>query len=114
MQIHTHLLSGWCIADLFSLTPRERFLAMAAAGAADLDGLGIIFGIQSYVDFHHVIGHNIFFGALLGGMLCVFSAHRLKALLLYFALFHLHLLMDYFGSGPGWGIYYWWPLSRRI
>src|SRR5207302_7065303 len=29
----------------------------------------------------------------------------------YLALFHLHLVMDYFGSGPGWGIYYLWPFS---
>jgi hypothetical protein len=31
----------------------------------------------------------------------------------YLSLFHLHLLMDYYGSGPGWGIAYLWPFSRR-
>src|SRR6185503_4946881 len=45
--------------------------------------------------------------------LAAISTHRLKALLLYLALGHLHLLMDYFGSGPGWGIAYFWPFSRR-
>jgi hypothetical protein len=28
-------------------------------------------------------------------------------------VYHLHLLMDYYGSGPGWGIPYFWPLSPR-
>jgi hypothetical protein len=31
--------------------------------------------------------------------------------LLYLALFHLHLLMDYWGSGPLWPIYYLYPFS---
>ena len=26
--------------------------------------------------------------------------------------FHLHLVLDYFGSGPGWGIHYFWPFSN--
>jgi hypothetical protein len=31
--------------------------------------------------------------------------------LLYVALFHLHLVLDYYGSGPGWPIVYYWPFS---
>ena len=27
------------------------------------------------------------------------------------AMFHLHLFCDLLGSGPGWPIYYLWPLS---
>lgn len=40
MHIQTHIVSGWCAANLLDLTPRERALAMVAASAADLDGLG--------------------------------------------------------------------------
>ena len=46
-------MSGWCIANLFPLTSRQRLACMIAAS-----------------------------------------------------------LMDFFGSGPGWAIYYYWPFSR--
>ena len=45
------------------------------------------------------------------GVLAAFSTHRVKAFCLFLALFHLHLILDYFGSGPGWGIRYLWPFS---
>lgn len=111
MHIQTHLMSGWCMANQVELTARERALAMVAASAADLDGLGLLVSMEFYATYHHVLGHNLLFGVLLSSILTVFSTHRLKAFLLYLALFHLHLLMDYFGSGPGWGVVYWWPFS---
>ena len=112
MQIQTHAMSGWCAADLFDLTPRERVFAMIAASVADLDGLGILVSSDAYVAYHHVLGHNFLFGGISATVLTAFSTHRLKAFWLYLALFHLHLILDYFGSGPGWGIYYLWPFSR--
>lgn len=111
MHIQTHILSGWCAADLLELTPRERFFAMVAASAADLDGLGILASWELYTTYHHVLGHNALVGGVLVAVLTTFSTHRLKAFCLYLALFHLHLVLDYFGSGPGWGIAYYWPFS---
>ena len=49
-------MSGWCVADLFELTARERLFAMVAASAADLDGLGILISYDDYVAYHHVLG----------------------------------------------------------
>lgn len=111
MHIQTHVMSGWCVGNLFGLTARERFFAMAAASAADVDGLGILVSYDAYTAFHHVLGHNLLFGVGLLAVLTTFSTHRLKVFWLYLALFHLHLVMDYFGSGPGWGIAYFWPFS---
>jgi hypothetical protein len=111
MHIQTHILSGWCAADCFQLTPRERFFAMIAASAADLDGLGIIVSLECYVEYHHVLAHNALFGVLLATVLALFSRHRIKTFWLYLALFHLHLILDYYGSGLGWGIHYLWPFS---
>lgn len=106
-------MSGWCVADLVALTPRERVFAMIAASAADLDGLGLFVSVDYYVKYHHLLAHNFLFGLILTGVLTVFSTHRLKAGVLYLALFHLHLVLDYFGSGPGWGIAYFWPFASR-
>lgn len=111
MHIQTHLMFGWCAADLFDLTPRERLLCVVAAAAADLDGLGIVASWDRYTEWHHVLGHNALVGLLLSATLAMLSTHRLKGFCLYLALFHLHLVLDYYGSGPGWGISYLWPFS---
>ena len=104
-------MSGWCVADLFDLTPRERLFAMIAASAADLDGLGILISIDYYAAYHHVLGHNLLFAVITSSVLTPFCTHRSKAFFLFFALFHLHLFLDYLGSGPEWPIYYLWPFS---
>ena len=84
---------------------------MLAASLQDLDGVGLLISQDLYWDYHHLLGHNLFYGLLLCALLVYFSQHRLKAFLLYMALFHLHLILDYYGSGPGWGIVYAWPVS---
>ena len=110
MHIQTHILSGWCVGNLVpGFTPRERLFCMLAASLADLDGLGILVGERWYHEFHHVLGHNLLFAAVLSAALAAFSTHRAAAFGVYFALAHLHLLLDYYGSGPGWPICYAWP-----
>lgn len=111
MHIPTHAMAGWCLANLAPLTPRERLLTMVAATASDLDGLTLLAGIEAYAKWHHTFGHNALFSLVLAAVLAGFSHHRVRSLLLYFAAVHLHLAMDYFGSGPGWGIPYLWPFS---
>jgi hypothetical protein len=113
MHVQTHIMSGWCVGSLFGLTARERLFCMLAGSLADLDGLSGLLGEAAFAEYHHRLSHNIFFGVLLVAGLMLFSRHRLKGLLLYGGLFHLHLLMDYWGSGRSWTIYYWWPLSNE-
>jgi inner membrane protein len=114
MHVQTHIMSGWCVANCFALTPRERVFCMVAASIADVDGLGIVRGPLSsaYLNYHHVLAHSLPFGLIACAVLTIFSTHRIKALVLFLALFHLHLLLDYFGSGPGWDIFYLWPVSH--
>lgn len=111
MHIPTHILSGWCVGNLLPLSGRERLFCMIAASAADVDGLGILFGEEMYWAWHHKLGHNVFFAALLAGGLAMASSRRGLAFVAYLLLAHLHLVLDYFGSGPGWPLYYLWPAS---
>jgi hypothetical protein len=111
MHPPTHILSGWCAANLFRLTPRERLFCMIAATGADLDGASLLFGREAYWNWHHVGGHNIFFAVAMSLLLAAFSSRKRKCFALYFTLAHLHLLMDDYGSGVGWPIYYLWPAS---
>ncbi len=114
MHLPTHILSGWVAASLVpTLTPRERALAMAAATAADLDGLAIVAGREAFETYHHVVGHNVFFGLLVAAAVTLWSTQRRTMALVSLGLFHLHLVMDSFGSGRDWGISYLWPLEQR-
>lgn len=117
MHIPTHILSGWIVGNLVpSFGPRERLNCILAASLADLDGLGFVFGPNSdaFQLVHHVVGHNIFFGLLLAGVLTAFSQRaRPLAFGAYLVCFHLHLLMDLYGSGPGWAIHYLWPVGNE-
>ena len=111
MHIQTHVLSGWCVGNLLPLTPRERLFCMIAAAAQDIDGIGRVISEELYFDYHHKFGHCAAFGLLLSLVLTVFSTNRRLAFVTYLALFHLHLFLDYLGSGPGWPLYYYWPFS---
>ena len=114
MHVQTHVLSGWCAGCFVpGFTPRERALCMLAGSLADLDGLTILAGQEAYWDYHHTLAHNLPFGVLLCSILAAVSKRRLLAFAVYFAVFHLHLVLDYYGSGPGWGIPYLWPFSPR-
>ena len=111
-------MSGWCVGNIFNLTGRERLFCMIAATAQDLDGLGIIlypiYEQKYYWAWHHVLFHNLLSAIILTTILTIWSKHKLKAALLYFALFHLHLLMDYVGSGELWTIPYLYPFSDKL
>ncbi len=111
MHIPTHMLAGWCLANVISLTPRERLFTMVAATVPDVDGLSLLAGIEAYGKWHHTFGHNALFAIGIATVLAVFSTHRWRACAIYLIAGHLHLVMDLFGSGVGWGIPYWWPFS---
>lgn len=115
MHVQTHILSGWCAGCLVGrFTARERLFCMLAASLPDVDGLSILAGQEAYWDYHHTLGHNLLFGIVLCFVLACLSSHRLLSLIIYLALFHLHLVLDYFGSGPGWGIPYLWPFRHWL
>jgi membrane-bound metal-dependent hydrolase YbcI (DUF457 family) len=86
---------------------------MIAATAADVDGLGRIVSEDLYWDYHHRLGHNVFFALVLAAAMATASTRgrRGAALLMYVALAHVHIVLDYFGSGPGWPLHYLWPMS---
>lgn len=115
MHVPTHIMSGWVIANCVPLTPRERLACMIISTAPDLDGLGILFGRDAYDRWHHVACHGLPFGLLATIVLVmIFSQGTLRRLAVAGVLlicFHAHLLMDYYGSGPGWPIVYWFPFS---
>ncbi|HEX3356077.1 MAG TPA: metal-dependent hydrolase [Tepidisphaeraceae bacterium] len=114
MHIGAHIMSGWCLGNCFKLDPRRRACCIIAASVADLDGLGRVVSMEAYWKYHHILCHNLLFCIVVAALLSAFSARRIQSFMLYLALGHLHLLMDYLGSGPLWGIAYFWPFSPRL
>lgn len=112
MHIQTHILSGWCIGNFLPLTPRERLLCMVAASIQDIDGLGILYSEELYWDLHHKLGHCLLFGGITAAV-CGLIARRWRMAAVALVLFHVHLVLDYYGSGPGWGLYYYWPFNEH-
>jgi inner membrane protein len=115
MHLPTHILSGWCIGSLFRLNPRQRLFCMFAAVAPDLDGISFLFGQDAWWDIHHKWGHNLLLGIISAALLTTFSGRnaprKMLAAGVYLAIFHLHLLMDFYGSGFLWPIHYLWPFD---
>jgi len=121
----THLLLGWSVASMdTSLTPRERAAITLAGVVPDIDGMGVIGDFFSrsgnfefYQRYHHVFGHNLFFGLLVAACGLLPGVRKRLVAALMFVSFNLHLLGDIVGArGQGddfWAVPYFWPLSAR-
>jgi len=128
VNIVTHLLVGWTLAEHTTKSPRDRALIAAASVVPDLDGLGLIadvaapsFGwaVQWYERFHHVLLHGIPGALFCTALLAIFASERWRAACLIFVSYHLHLLGDLLGSrGSGatdiWPIHYLEPVSNAL
>ncbi|AGC42329.1 hypothetical protein MYSTI_00980 [Myxococcus stipitatus DSM 14675] len=108
--VHAEL--SWLMSQVLR-ERRDRILITCAGLAPDLDGLTLLAGEASYVRYHHVLFHG-YVGALITAAVCMAMAkERARVALLALGAFHLHLLCDLMGSGPGWPIHYYWPTSMR-
>lgn len=103
---------GWLTAQGLK-ERRDRILVTVAGVAPDLDGLTVLGGVELYGKYHHVLFHG-YAGALVTAAVCAALARqRLAVGLLSLLSFHLHIVCDLAGSGPGWPIHYWWPTSME-
>lgn len=119
----THFLTGWIIANLPpESTPRDRCLISLSAVISDVDGLGIVIDFFTkrttfYQDFHHTLGHNLFFGIIATILFSWLANRKFLTGILVFICFHLHLFEDLIGSrspdGYQWPIPYFWPLTNQ-
>ena len=87
---------------------------MLASLAPDLDGLSLLFGLAAYGRYHHLLAHNLLFGAIVTLVSARWVGLRPGRLALVFAAFLSHLVGDYFGSGPGWSLWPFLPFSNKF
>jgi len=102
------------VACLGRADRRTRLWCVLASLTPDLDGLSLLFGLDVYARYHHLLLHNLLFGVVV----TLVSAYRVGlrplSLGLVFLAFLSHLVGDYFGSGPGWGLWPFLPFSDKF
>ena len=91
---------------------RDRALITLAGVLPDLDGLSLLGGVDAYGRWHHLLTHGLVSAVVCAGVMTALAKDRVKVFALCLLAFHLHLLCDLAGSGPGWPIFYWWPFNR--
>lgn len=92
---------------------RDRILVTLGGVLPDLDGLTLLGGQDLYGKWHHVLTHGVFSAVAISAGLALMAKRKGAVFFLALAAFHLHLVCDLLGSGPGWPIYYLWPLSTE-
>ena len=129
MNIVTHFLLSWAVAEQLPCSDRDRALITWAGAAPDLDGLGVVVDSMArisghaptdwYLRYHHQLLHGLP-GALMLALLAAALARK-RGLTFWAVLLtvHLHLLCDIVGSrGPTlddiWPIHYLAPLSSAL
>ena len=90
---------------------RDRMLVTLGGVLPDLDGLTLLGGEDLYGKWHHVLTHGVLSAVVISGALALLAKRKAAVFGLAFAAFHLHLVCDLLGSGPGWPIHYLWPFS---
>lgn len=109
----THGMIGWLTGQSLE-NRRDRILVTAASVIPDFDGAGIVVSLDYYAKYHHVLGHNIFFGLIFAALAYKFSIEKKKGAVLALVAFHSHILGDLLGSGLGWGIPFFWPVYGKV
>lgn len=101
---------GWlCGAHL--PRKRDRVVVTLASVLPDLDGAGLLISDELYAAWHHKLAHGAL-AAVVFPVVALAISRSPKVALLTLISFHLHVLADLAGSGPGWPIFYCWPWSH--
>ncbi|MDX2009711.1 MAG: metal-dependent hydrolase [Myxococcaceae bacterium] len=106
--VHAEL--AWLVGARLSAR-RDRVLVTLAGVVPDLDGLTLLAGEEAYGTYHHVLTHGLLSASLCAAGLALLAERKAVVGALAFVTFHLHLVCDLAGSGPGWPIWYWWPFD---
>lgn len=117
----SHLLFSWLSSAEIIKARRERVLVTVSGISPDVDGLGLIIdkitgSTHFYFQYHHYIGHSIFFALLISILAsCFAKSQKLLVFLLSFFVVHVHIFCDLIGSrspdGYQWPIHYLYPTN---
>ncbi len=113
MHPQTHLAASWLVGVALP-ERRDRRLVAWAGVLPDIDGASLLWGVEAYGRWHHVLAHNLLAGVVAGTAVAAVARDRVKTAVLALVAFHLHLAFDLVGSGVGWTVSYLYPLSGGV
>ena len=90
---------------------RDRLLVTLAGLFPDIDGFGLLLSEELYAMWHHRLTHGLIGGVFIVAFTTIVSRDTRVGLLSCIA-YHLHILCDVVGSGPGWPVWYFWPFHE--
>jgi len=108
----THVGMSWIVANLATVSPRDRLIIVLAGTLPDLDGIGIMWSEHAYVVAHRAVAHGLLFVGLMVAAAMRYSRSPWTTSALVVLSFHLHVLLDVVGTG-GLPIRYLWPFTNR-
>src|SRR5262249_51301561 len=103
---------SWIVANLASVSPRDRLIIVLAGTLPDLDGIGIMWSEHAYVVAHRAVAHGLLFVGLMVAAAIRYRRSPWTTSALVVLSFHLHVLLDVVGTG-GLPIRYLWPFTNR-
>lgn len=104
-----HAQIGW-LCSLPLERRRDRVVVTLCSVVPDLDGAGLLVSEALYAAWHHKLAHGALAAVALPAVALAVT-RRPAAAALALLSFHLHVVADLVGSGPGWPIFYFWPFS---
>jgi inner membrane protein len=110
MHLQSHLTLSWAVGSWLD-ERRDRSLVTWAGVLPDLDGISVLWGVDAFGRWHHVLSHNLLAAVVTASLAFGFARDRLRTAALAFLAFHVHLLADLMGSGTGWTVSYFYPFS---
>jgi inner membrane protein len=124
----SHLLASWLLANSVGFEHRERRIVALAGLAPDLDGIGYLADRFNefadadsfyYLQYHHIIAHNLLASVVIASCAAFLSRTRRAAVFAASVVVtHLHFLCDVLGSkGPDgyqWPILYLYPFNQSV
>ena len=117
MHLPSHFLAGWILSEIKPLEKRDRWIIALSSVFPDIDGIPIVFGVEAYQKWHHSFGHSLLAGLGLALLVYFLSVRKAWVTILSLVSFHVHIALDYFGSGGPygsiWSIKYLWPFSEQ-
>lgn len=108
--VHAEL--SWLVGARL-VSRRDRVLVTLDGVLPDLDGLTLLAGEEAYGRYHHVLTHGLVSAVACAAVLGALADRRALVAAASLVAFHLHLLCDLAGSGPGWPITYLAPFSMH-
>jgi inner membrane protein len=127
VNLATHFLFGWAVANAVPVGKRDRLLIVAASVAPDIDGLVVVGDFIAghaaddlvwWSRWHHVLGHNLGFALAITVLCFILARRRALTSITAFLTVHLHFLCDVVGArgpeGSQWPIPYLLPFSNSV